>query len=163
MLEDRETELVFLDINSEEEQVRTYSDLQPILLLPTVVVSLFCLNTETDHNLHNNNNKNTLITWLYYFWNQEEEGGWERWPECDCVLVVFSVTDSASLREAEALLQVLILETWEIRYTLYITIHYTFLAVQDSSIGDLVTHSHTEWVSEWVSEWDICIRKIREY
>ena len=26
-----------------------------------------------------------------------------------------------------------------------------FLAVQDSSIGDLVTHSLTEWVSEWVS------------
>ena len=37
----------------------------------------------------------------------DEEGGWEscRWPECDCVLVVFSVTDSATLREAEALLQ----------------------------------------------------------
>ena len=30
---------------------------------------------------------------------------------------------------------------------------FTFLAVQDSSIGDLVTHSLTEWVSEWVRFW----------
>ena len=72
MLEDRETELVFLDMNPEEAQV--------------------CIETWN--------------SWEQPFCSrQDEEGGWERWPECDCVLVVFSVTDSATLREAEALLQ----------------------------------------------------------
>ena len=73
MLEDRETELVFLDINSEEAQV-----LNRLLDVPQC-------------------------------YEQDEEGGWEscRWPECDCVLVVFSVTDASTLREAEALLQTL--------------------------------------------------------